>query len=106
MSSARFERIKMMLKETPGDPFLLHAAGIEQAKTGNDESALEFFQKVLESDTGYVGTYYHLAKCLERLHKPEEAAKYYHEGMKIAQQAGDMKTFNELQQALEIMEDE
>jgi Tfp pilus assembly protein PilF len=55
----------------------------------------------LEQDENYVGSYYHLAKLLERNDKMEDAKEVYEQGMLKAKEAGDMHTYNELRTAYE-----
>ena len=52
---------------------------------------------------GYIGSYYHLAKLLERNDKTEEAIAVYEKGMEEAKKAGDNHAFGELRGAWEEM---
>lgn len=83
------------------DSFLQHALALEYIKTGDDEKARALFDAILKRDPGYVGSYYHLAKLLERMNKPEEAIKIYQAGMAECKKTDDRHAFNELQMALE-----
>jgi Tfp pilus assembly protein PilF len=97
----RIERIKEMLAANPGDSFLQHALALEYIKIEEDEKARELFQNLLKSDENYVGSYYHLAKLLERNDKMEDAKIVYEQGMLKAKEAGDLHTYNELRTAYE-----
>jgi Tfp pilus assembly protein PilF len=97
----RIERIKEMLATSPGDSFLQHALALEYIKLEDDEKARRLFQNLLEQDENYVGSYYHLAKLLERNDKMEDAKEVYEQGMLKAKEAGDMHTYNELRTAYE-----
>jgi predicted Zn-dependent protease len=97
----RIERIKAFLKETPDDPFLNHALALEHVKLEQDSDARQYFENNLTATPGYVATYYHLAKLLERTGAQQEAIKIYERGMQVAKAAGDMHTYNELQGAYE-----
>ena len=68
---------------------------------GNDNEARKLFEEILERDARYVGSYYHLAKLLERIGETEEAIKWYEKGMIAAKNAGDNHSYNELQAAYE-----
>jgi hypothetical protein len=48
-----------------------------------------------------VGSYFHLAKLLERLGKTAEAISVYEKGVIAAKTAGDNHAKNELQMALD-----
>ncbi|HEU4901258.1 MAG TPA: hypothetical protein VFT06_00665 [Flavisolibacter sp.] len=48
-----------------------------------------------------MGSYYHLAKLLERQGQSEAAIAVYEKGLQVAKQAGDRHAYNELQAAYE-----
>lgn len=97
----RINRIKELLAANPGDSFLQHALALEYIKIEEDERAKELFQNLLKEDENYVGSYYHLAKLLERNDQIEDAKAVYEQGMFKAKAAGDMHTYNELRTAYE-----
>src|ERR1700761_7353908 len=97
----RIERLKAFLKETPNDCFLNHALALEYIKLGDDVAARDLFEHNMATDAGYVATYYHLGKLLERMNMQDSAIPVYEKGMQIAKSAGDMHTYNELQGAYE-----
>ena len=86
---------------SPEDSFLRHALALEYIKLGNDVEAGKLFITLLENDPGYIGSYYHLARLLERNDKPGEAILIYEKGMDQAKKAGDMHAYNELRSAYE-----
>jgi Tfp pilus assembly protein PilF len=97
----RIDRIQQMLKEAPADNFLQHALALEYIKLGNDENARLLFEEILTRQPDYIGSYYHLAKLLERNNKTEDAIKWYEKGMAEATKAGDKHAFGELRGAYE-----
>ncbi len=97
----RIERIKEMLAANPGDSFLQHALALEFIKIEEDEQARRLFENLLEGDENYVGSYYHLAKLLERNDRMYDAKEVYERGMLKAKECGDLHTFNELKTAYE-----
>lgn len=97
----RIEKLKELLVADPGDSFLLHALGLEYSKLGDDEMARDYFQRLLKANPNYVGTYYHLAKLLERNGDEEGAIEVYVKGMEVAKSAGDQHAFGELRGAWE-----
>ncbi|RYY94825.1 MAG: hypothetical protein EOO11_17090, partial [Chitinophagaceae bacterium] len=56
---------------------------------------------LLARDPGYVGSYYHLAKLLERQGNEAAAIAVYEKGMDTAKAAGDNHAFSELRSAHE-----
>lgn len=97
----RVETLKSYLKNNPQDSFLQHALALEYVKAGNDPEARLLFENILSNDPAYIGSYYHLAKLLERTGKTDEAIKTYKSGMAACKQAGDNHTYNELKAAFE-----
>lgn len=97
----RIEKIKEMLSENPKDSFLCHALALEYIKIGNDNDAQKLFETVLENEPDYIGSYYHLAKLLERIGEMDAAIKVYKKGMEEAKKAGDDHSLSELRSAFE-----
>jgi Tfp pilus assembly protein PilF len=97
----RIDKIKDMLHVNPADSFLQHALALEYIKLGNDVDARKLFEEILERDAAYVGSYYHLAKLLERIGETDNAIKVYEKGMEEAKKIGDNHAFGELRSAYE-----
>ena len=62
----RIEKLKEFLQANPADSFLQHALALEYIKLGDDEAARKLFEELLNREPGYIGSYYHLGKLLER----------------------------------------
>ena len=97
----RIEQLKEFLKATPNDAFLQHALALEYIKVGDEETAKQLFENILNKEPSYVGSYYHLGKLLERIQDHKAAIIVYRAGMKEAKLAKDNHSYNELQAALE-----
>ncbi|PWT78491.1 MAG: hypothetical protein C5B59_01635 [Bacteroidetes bacterium] len=97
----RIEKLKEWLSENPSDNFVQHALALEYIKLGNEQKARMLFEELLHRDPDYVGSYYHLAKLLERVGEPDLAIKWYEKGMIAAKSVGDNHAYNELQAAYE-----
>jgi Tfp pilus assembly protein PilF len=97
----RIDKIKAMLDVTPKDSFLQHALALEYIKLENDADARKLFEEILEREPGYVGSYYHLAKLLERVGETDNAIKVYERGMEETKKIGDNHAFGELRSAYE-----
>ena len=95
-----------MLQTAPADEFLQHALALEYIKTGNDAMAKTLFENILSNNENYVGSYYHLAKLLERAGLYDDAIAWYQKGMAACQQVGDKHAENELRMALDEIVDE
>ena len=97
----KIEKLKSFLINSPGDSFLKHALALEYIKLGEEDKARKLFLEILERDPSYIGSYYHLARLLERTGETENAKIWYERGMIAAKQAGDNHALNELQAAYE-----
>lgn len=97
----RIARIHEMLEKNPKDNFLRHALALEYIKTGEYTKAKELFETILTEFPDYVGSYYHLAKLLEKTGDTEAAIQWYEKGMEVAKKAGDRHAYSELQGAYE-----
>jgi Tfp pilus assembly protein PilF len=97
----RIEKLKAFLIENPQDSFVQHALALEYVKEGDDLEARRLFEELLERDENYIGSYYHLARLLERNDAKESAIKWYETGMLKAKEAHDDHAYNELRAAYE-----
>jgi Tfp pilus assembly protein PilF len=93
--------LKEFLKADPTDSFVQHALALEYIKLGDDGEARRLFETIIEREPGYIGTYYHLAKLLERNRDNDGAIKVYEKGMEEAKKLGDNKALGELRGAYE-----
>lgn len=89
------------MQASPRDNFLRHALALEHIKLGEDANARELFEAILGESPDYVGSYYHLAKLLEKMEENTLAIEWYEKGMAAAKKAGDNHSYNELQAAYE-----
>ena len=97
----RIEKLKQFLQASPGDSFLKHALALEYIKLGDDSTARQLFEDLLNGDPAYVGSYYHLWKLLERNNDSAAAVKWYEKGMEEAKKVGESHAYGELRGALE-----
>lgn len=97
----RISKLQEYLQSSPSDNFLRHALALEYIKIGDDAEAKRLFEEILMNDVKYIGSYYHLAKLLERTGENELAIKWYEKGMVAAKEAGDQHNYNELEAAYE-----
>lgn len=97
----RIERLKNFLSTNPNDSFVQHALALEYIKLGDDISARRLFENVLQQNENYIGSYYHLAKLLERTGDREGAIAVCEKGIIKAREVGEQQAYNELQSAYE-----
>lgn len=101
----RINKLNEFLLASPNDSFLQHALALEYVKTGDDTTAQGLFEAVLQREPGYVGSYYHLGKLLERSGNNDKAIEVYKKGMEETKKVNDRHAYSELQGALEELED-
>lgn len=101
----RIEKLNSFLKDNPNDSFLQHALALEYIKINDDAAARQLFETLLQREPGYVGSYYHLAKLLERANDIDAAIAIYEKGMEEAKKAGDKHAYSELMMAKEEIEE-
>ena len=97
----RITKLKEFLQANPRDSFLKHALALEYIKLEDDKTAREIFEEILTQDPSYIGSYYHLAKLLERTGDTNAAIQWYEKGMEAAKKAGDNHAYGELRSAHE-----
>lgn len=97
----RIAKLKEFLQLNPGDSFLKHALALEYMKIDDDKTARSIFEEILTQDPGYIGSYYHLGKLLERNGDANAAIEWYEKGMEAAKKAGDNHALGELRSAYE-----
>ncbi|HYE55179.1 MAG TPA: tetratricopeptide repeat protein [Chitinophagaceae bacterium] len=97
----RIGKLKEFLQASPQDSFLQHALALEYVKAGDDTAARQLFEEILQRDPAYIGSYYHLAKLLERTGQEKLAIEWYEKGMAAAKAAGDNHAYGELRSAHE-----
>jgi len=102
---SRIEKLLEYMKTADKDSFLQHALALEYIKIDEDEKARSLFNELLLREPTYVGSYYHLGKLLERAGDFDKAIRIYQRGMEEAKKAGDNHSYNELQGALEDIEE-
>ncbi len=98
---SRIEKIKTMLEQNGPDSFLQHALALELIKEGDDVTARQLFEEILTREPDYVGSYYHLAKLLERNGDTDGAISWYEKGMAATKAKGDNHAYGELRSAYE-----
>lgn len=100
MENSRLNQLFSFLERSPLDSFTLYSIGLEYLQMEAYDKAHTYFQKVVDNDPDYLGTYYQLGKCLRLLDNDDEAMEMYRQGMKRAQEQKKQHTYAELQNAL------
>jgi len=99
MTNLRIKQLFDLLKNDPEDSFLQYAIAKEYEKTEDLDSALSYYNTLVDKDPEYVGTYYHMGKLLEKMQKQVEALHTYDKGIAMAEQLNDLHSLSELKSA-------
>lgn len=97
----RIDKLLEFLQRDPGDSFVRHALAMEYLKLERIEEAQQVLEALLHDSPEYIGSYYQLAKILERKGDTQAAIHWYEQGMHYARAAANSRAFNELQSALD-----
>jgi tetratricopeptide (TPR) repeat protein len=100
---SRREMLEQFVAAKPNDAFALYGLALECAKLGDDPSATQHFQKLLETNPGYVAGYFQFGQHLGRVGRIDEAKKLLSEGILVAQKAGDTHARDEMHAALALL---
>jgi tetratricopeptide (TPR) repeat protein len=102
MENARLQELFNFLKEDPDDPFVIYAIAMEYGKVDAGK-AIEYYDKLLTHHTNYLPTYYHAAKLYEAKGDNFKASELYKKGIEISLAEKNTKTYRELMNALNEM---
>lgn len=102
--SERIEQIKELLSESPEDSFLQYALSLEYDKSGDLKKAISVLENLLKQNEEYLGAYYKLGELYEKIENEDQAVDTYKKGIKLAEKQNDLKTKNELEEALFLVE--
>jgi cytochrome c-type biogenesis protein CcmH/NrfG len=101
----RIELLKSFLEEDPDDNFSLYALALEYVNIHNIGEAIRLLENLLQKNPDYLATYYQLGKLYERQRNFARASDVFKKGMETAGKQKDQKTLNELQSALDLLEE-
>lgn len=100
---SRKEMLEEFLAADPNDSFSRYALALELEKAGQLNEAISQLQEVIGRDENYVAAYYHLGRMLANTGDETQALEIYQRGLLVANKAGDQKTRNEIQEAIEML---
>lgn len=100
---SRRELLEEFVAADPNDSFSRYALALELEKEQRQTEAIKQLEEVLARDASYVAAYYHLGRLLAKAGNDTEALAVYKRGLDAAASAGDQKTRNEIQEAIELL---
>lgn len=103
--SDRIDTIRRMLESEPDDAFLSYSLGYELAKAGEEDEALQWFDRALEVDPDQHYAAFQKARALDALDRTEDAVAVARAQAIRAQADGDAKAAGELLGLADELED-
>lgn len=98
-TSQRLDLLLGILKETPTDSFVIFAIAKEYENLGNQNEAIQYYQKLYQLDPNYVGLYFHWGKLHEEINDSGKAIEIYSMGIEVASLQKDGHAERELRAA-------
>jgi Tfp pilus assembly protein PilF len=92
-----------MLEQKPEDGFARYGLAMEYVRSGELETAVEEFARLLSYNPGYAAGYFHGGQTMEKLGRTEEARELYRKGIEVTTASGDEHTRSELMGALGML---
>ena len=100
----RLESLKQLLAEYPNDAFARYGLALEYANSGQTETALQEFAKLLEQHPEYTAGYQMAAQTLLREGRNDQARQLLEEGIACARRARNSHAEGEMQQMLDELQ--
>ena len=89
-----------MLREEPGDPFLMYGLAMEHQREGDDGAALALFTRLQQGEPPYVPAFFRCGQMLVDLGRIEEARTALRHGIEQARLQGDAHAAGEMSELL------
>jgi tetratricopeptide (TPR) repeat protein len=103
MENTRLGILKSMVDQKPEDSFARYGLAMEYVRSGDLETAVSEFARLLEYNPGYAAGYFHGGQTLEKLGRIEDARELYRKGIDVTTASGDEHTRSELIGALGLL---
>ena len=104
INSPKLQQLFKMLEREAEDTFLLYAIGMEYKKLDAPAKAIEYFDRVIQNDSGYCYAYFQRGQVFEQTGENEKAKLAYRDGIAAANRVGDAHAKSELEAALSMIE--
>ncbi len=105
MTSDRLTRLKALLDQDPDDSFTHYAIALELASREETRSAIEILEALVQRDPRYVAAYQQLGTLYQVVGRQEQARAVLGRGIGVALQEDDLHARDEMQEALDLLEE-
>jgi tetratricopeptide (TPR) repeat protein len=93
----RRQKLEEFVAANPNDAFGRYGLALELARSGENDAAIEQFQKLIEGNPSYVAGFQQLGQLLARIGRTEEARHAFEAGMAAAARAGNEHARSEME---------
>ena len=100
----KIDQLQEFLKENPKDTFLRYALALEYVKDNEINLAITIFEELILNDPQYLATYFQFGQLLAELGQNIRAELVFKNGIEIAKLQNNLKTCQELEQALFLLD--
>lgn len=100
MNQGRVDYLHSLIAETPEDPFLHYALGLEYLNQ-QPQKAKEYFEHVFSRFPDYLPNYYQLGTLHGETGEKQKAISVFEKGIQIASNQNDRHALAELNSALQ-----
>src|SRR6185295_4956933 len=83
MANDRLNALNAMLAQDPKNTLVRYGLAMEYMNSGELETAVSEFRKLIELKPEYAAAYYHGGQTLEKLDRLDDARDLYREGIEI-----------------------
>ena len=97
----RIEMLNNFLQQNPDDAFARYGLALEYANSGDTETALAEFQKLLQINPDYTAGYQMAAQTLMRTGRTDEARQMLGQGIACAQRTANRHAQSEMEGMLD-----
>jgi cytochrome c-type biogenesis protein CcmH/NrfG len=101
MNTERVAMLNEVLAQNPSDAFARYALALEYANSGDSETALAEFARLLDANPNYVPGYQMAAQTLMRAGRSDEARAMLEKGIACATKSGNAHAQSEMQGMLD-----
>ena len=93
--------LTQILDQNPNDAFARYGLAMEHAKSGDVETAMQEFRKLLEVHPDYAAGYFMAAQTLAKAARSDEAKTYLQNGIAAAARTGNAHARGEMEAMLD-----
>jgi len=103
IQSERINILTEIVRQNPKDALALYALGLEYKSLGDNEKALDYFERLLKLDPENVPGYFQKALVHLNLGQKDEAIKVLTAGIPKAVETGQLHARDKMRERLELL---